>query len=95
MLFFVDRCWDIKTGKPKKIFHGHQDSILCLDMYEDVLVSGAKDNEVKGKNTKCLDRLFNLYFGLGLRSIGVVALFYVQTLQYSDFSKVFKKQNDA
>ncbi|XP_072044586.1 F-box and WD repeat domain containing protein 10B-like isoform X2 [Amphiura filiformis] len=41
------RCWDIKTGKPKKIFHGHQDSILCMNMYEDILVSGAKDNEVK------------------------------------------------
>ncbi|XP_063961224.1 F-box and WD repeat domain containing protein 10B-like [Lytechinus pictus] len=41
------RCWDIVSGRPVKIFHGHVGTILCLDMYENTLVSGSKDNQVK------------------------------------------------
>ncbi|XP_022092687.1 CMT1A duplicated region transcript 1 protein-like [Acanthaster planci] len=55
------RCWDVKTGKPQRIFHGHQDTILCLDMSHDrkdsLVVSGGKDNVVKVWNFstgKCL-----------------------------------------
>lgn len=31
------------------IFHGHFGTINCLDLYEDRLVSGAKDCRVKGR----------------------------------------------
>ncbi|XP_038064299.1 CMT1A duplicated region transcript 1 protein-like [Patiria miniata] len=55
------RCWDVKSGKPLKIFHGHQDTILCLDMSHDrrdsLVVSGGKDKVVKVWNFstgKCL-----------------------------------------
>ncbi|XP_033118488.1 CMT1A duplicated region transcript 1 protein-like [Anneissia japonica] len=51
------RCWDLKTGRPIKIFRGHQGTVICLDMFEDFLVSGGKDNAVKVWNFesgKCL-----------------------------------------
>ncbi|XP_071953237.1 F-box and WD repeat domain containing protein 10B-like isoform X2 [Antedon mediterranea] len=51
------RCWDLTSGRPIKIFHGHQGTITCLDMFEDFIVSGGKDNEVKVWNLnsgKCL-----------------------------------------
>ncbi|XP_033630134.1 CMT1A duplicated region transcript 1 protein-like [Asterias rubens] len=55
------RCWDVKTGRCLKIFHGHQDTILCLNMSRDrsvsLVVSGGKDNVVKVwnfDNGKCL-----------------------------------------
>ncbi|KAM4691176.1 F-box and WD repeat domain containing protein 10B [Rhinophrynus dorsalis] len=41
------RQWDVKTGLCMKIFHGHMKTITCLDVQDDILVSGAKDCHVK------------------------------------------------
>lgn len=48
-LSFRFRCWSISTGKPLKIFNGHQGTVRCLAMSGDKLVSGSKDKAVKGE----------------------------------------------
>ncbi|KAM9296142.1 F-box/WD repeat-containing protein 10 [Gastrophryne carolinensis] len=51
------RQWDLHTGVCLQIFHGHMKTITCLDVWEDSLVSGAKDGHVKVWNIvtgKCL-----------------------------------------
>ncbi|XP_032055801.1 CMT1A duplicated region transcript 1 protein [Aythya fuligula] len=41
------RCWDIFSGACMKIFNGHCGTIICLDVHERRLVSGARDGMVK------------------------------------------------
>nr|XP_047931909.1 F-box and WD repeat domain containing protein 10B isoform X4 [Anser cygnoides] len=41
------RCWDIYSGACMKIFNGHWGTIICLDVHERRLVSGARDGMVK------------------------------------------------
>ncbi|XP_050570396.1 F-box and WD repeat domain containing protein 10B [Cygnus atratus] len=41
------RCWDIYSGACMKIFNGHCGTIICLDVHERRLVSGARDGMVK------------------------------------------------
>ncbi|XP_035198607.1 CMT1A duplicated region transcript 1 protein [Oxyura jamaicensis] len=41
------RCWDIYSGACMKIFSGHCGTIICLDVHERRLVSGARDGMVK------------------------------------------------
>ncbi|XP_077979632.1 F-box and WD repeat domain containing protein 10B-like [Glandiceps talaboti] len=41
------RCWNLETGQCQKIFRGHRNTVMCLDMYGDRIVSGGKDNAVK------------------------------------------------
>uniref|UniRef100_A0A673JVD6 F-box and WD repeat domain containing 10 n=1 Tax=Sinocyclocheilus rhinocerous TaxID=307959 RepID=A0A673JVD6_9TELE len=54
------RCWNLKTGVCMIIFHGHFGTINCLDLYEDRLVSGAKDCRVKAcLNARCSPSLVN------------------------------------
>ncbi|XP_071881967.1 F-box and WD repeat domain containing protein 10B isoform X4 [Anas platyrhynchos] len=43
----TDRCWDIFSGACMKIFNGHCGTIICLDVHERRLVSGARDGMVK------------------------------------------------
>ncbi|ELK31005.1 F-box/WD repeat-containing protein 10 [Myotis davidii] len=37
------RSWDLKSGACIRIFTGHQGTITCIDLYKEMLVSGAKD----------------------------------------------------
>ncbi|NXI62345.1 FBW10 protein, partial [Anseranas semipalmata] len=41
------RCWNIHSGACVKIFTGHCGTIICLDLHEKKLVSGARDGMVK------------------------------------------------
>ncbi|XP_070580765.1 F-box and WD repeat domain containing protein 10B-like isoform X2 [Ptychodera flava] len=41
------RCWDLDSGHCLKIFRGHRNTVMCLDMSGDRIVSGGKDNAVK------------------------------------------------
>ncbi|XP_040293475.1 CMT1A duplicated region transcript 1 protein [Bufo bufo] len=41
------RQWDLHSGVCLRIYHGHMKTITCLDVQDDVLVSGAKDGLVK------------------------------------------------
>ncbi|XP_047401505.1 F-box and WD repeat domain containing protein 10B [Sciurus carolinensis] len=41
------RYWDLKTGVCVRIFHGHQGTVTCMDLYKNKLVSGARDCQVK------------------------------------------------
>ena len=42
------RQWSIRTRKCMRIFHGHRDTITCLQIYKDSLVSGSRDKTCKG-----------------------------------------------
>lgn len=51
------RQWNLQTGVCLRNFHGHMKTITCLDLREDLLVSGAKDGLAKVWNVttgKCL-----------------------------------------
>ncbi|EDV27374.1 uncharacterized protein TRIADDRAFT_52993 [Trichoplax adhaerens] len=41
------RCWSLATGTFLKIFRGHQGTITCLDLHNNIPVSGARDKQVK------------------------------------------------
>ncbi|KAM3921016.1 F-box/WD repeat-containing protein 10 [Leptodactylus fuscus] len=41
------RQWDLHSGVCLRIYHGHMKTITCLDVQDDLLVSGAKDGLVK------------------------------------------------
>ncbi|XP_054702994.1 F-box and WD repeat domain containing protein 10B [Grus americana] len=54
------RCWNIYSGACMKIFNGHCGTITCLDLHEELFVSGARDGAVKVWNLesgKCLKTL--------------------------------------
>ncbi|NWU64375.1 FBW10 protein, partial [Pterocles burchelli] len=54
------RCWNIYSGACMKIFNGHCETITCLDLHDEQLVSGARDGTVKVWNLesgKCLKTL--------------------------------------
>ncbi|KAM5135252.1 F-box/WD repeat-containing protein 10 [Mantella aurantiaca] len=51
------RQWNLHTGVCLRIFHGHMKTITCLEIQENLLVSGAKDGHAKVWNIatgKCL-----------------------------------------
>lgn len=50
------RMWNINTGACVKIFNGHTRTIICLDMYKNKFVSGAKDCTAKRKQVKSTAR---------------------------------------
>ena len=43
----LSRKWSLETGKCQTIFRGHRDTILCLKVYNDKMISGAKDRMCK------------------------------------------------
>uniref|UniRef100_A0A8C5R6F2 F-box domain-containing protein n=1 Tax=Leptobrachium leishanense TaxID=445787 RepID=A0A8C5R6F2_9ANUR len=57
VLILAGQRWDLRTGVCLKIYLGHMKTITCLDVWENMLVSGAKDRQVKVWNItsgKCL-----------------------------------------
>ena len=57
-LFFVYRGWSLETGRCEKIYRGHSDTVTCLEICEDKMASGARDNHCKGN---ALDLCLNEY----------------------------------
>lgn len=43
------RCWSTETGKCLKILRGHQDTVNCIAVTENVAATGAMDKHVKSK----------------------------------------------
>ncbi|KAM4623589.1 F-box/WD repeat-containing protein 10-like [Polymixia lowei] len=54
------RCWNLRTKACVMLLCGHTDTINCLDIHGDKLVSGAKDSKVKVwdlQTGKCFEKL--------------------------------------
>lgn len=54
------RKWSTKDGKCQKIFRGHRDTILCIEVVDNLLCSGSKDGACKIWNMqtgKCISNL--------------------------------------
>ncbi|XP_065562942.1 F-box/WD repeat-containing protein 7-like isoform X2 [Artemia franciscana] len=41
------RVWNIKTGNCEKILNGHEDHVLCVQFFGDMLLSGSADKTIK------------------------------------------------
>jgi hypothetical protein len=45
----IYRKWSTVDGKCQKIFRGHRDTILCIEVLENVLCTGSKDASCKSE----------------------------------------------
>ena len=45
----LSRCWSLQSGKCERILRGHADTVTCMKLFEDHLVSGARDHMCKGR----------------------------------------------
>ena len=48
MILFTHRYWSLETGKCQKIYRGHTDTVLCMQICGDMMVSGGKECHCKG-----------------------------------------------
>jgi len=48
-LNIIYRKWSTVDGKCQKIFRGHRDTILCIEVLENVLCTGSKDASCKSE----------------------------------------------
>ena len=56
------RMWSVNTGHCLKIFRGHRDTVLTINVLGDLLISGSKDKSCKGDTAKFV---VGLYWGVG------------------------------
>ncbi|ELT88931.1 hypothetical protein CAPTEDRAFT_142339, partial [Capitella teleta] len=49
------RKWSMETGKCLKIFHGHRDTINCIQLHGDMAASGSKDHTCKVWNIDSME----------------------------------------
>ncbi|KAM8887573.1 F-box/WD repeat-containing protein 10 [Synchiropus picturatus] len=56
------RCWSLRTDQCVMALYGHTGSVNCLDIYEDRLVSGAKDCQVKVWNLQTGRNFYDMKF---------------------------------
>ncbi|NXW58158.1 FBW10 protein, partial [Eurystomus gularis] len=63
------RCWNIYSGACVKIFNGHSGTVTCLDLREELLVSGARDGMVKVWNLESGKCLKTLQHGSAVRAV--------------------------
>ncbi len=51
ILCFCLRKWSLQTGKCQRIYRGHRDSVMCIQICDEMMVSGGKDNMCKGRQS--------------------------------------------